>query len=111
MTATCTLCRQIIPERNINGVAGVPMIGDPNRNAAEYQAAIVTLLQHVQQFHGEAFQMLSMVANTYFMHLIAQLGQSSDPAFEEEREAARAICYWSLRGQIGLANENRIVTQ
>lgn len=95
----CKLCGQLI-ERLPAAAPGVPIVGDPGRAAVEYQASVQTFAQHVAQAHPEYPMLLAQTAQTYHLHLIAKLATSSDPAFEEERENARALCYWTLAGEL-----------
>lgn len=98
MTCTCKICGTVIDAQPTG--PHVPLLGDPNRGAVEYQAAIGALTGHVSQFHPDYAGLLAQTANTYMFHLIAKLAISSDPAFSDEREYARALCYWTLAGDI-----------
>lgn len=99
MMVACTICGQLI-EKLPTAAPGVPIVGDPNRGAAEFQASIHAFAQHLAQAHPEYPMLLAATAQTYHLQLIAKLATSTDPEFEAERENARALCYWTLAGEL-----------
>jgi hypothetical protein len=107
VTTTCRLCGQIVSGNLVAG-AGVPLIGEEGRAAIEYQATIIQLVQHVIQYHPDYGQVLRSTADTYFFHLVAKLGLSTDPVFNEARDQARLICYWTLAGKFALEEKEPI---
>lgn len=99
MMLACTLCGQMV-EQLPTAAPGVPIVGDPNRGAAEFQASVHAFAQHVAKAHPQYMMLLAATAQTYHLQLIAKLATSGDPDFNEERENARALCYWTLAGEL-----------
>jgi hypothetical protein len=119
MIIACRLCNQLIEGSllhtagNTAAAAAVPIIdGQPqmDRAALDYQAAIIALIQHVAQFHPVYTQVLGNTANTYYMHLVAKLAISNDEEFEPQREAARALVYWTLAGKMGIEDKGPVLS-
>jgi hypothetical protein len=106
VTFACSLCGQLI-ERALPAGPGVPIVGDPNRGAMEYQATLQLFAGHLVQHHPDYPMTLAQVAQTYHLHLLAKLAVSADPAFIEERERARDLCYWTLRGDLEFSPAGR----
>lgn len=106
MTASCTLCGQVIQGALIPHGPNVPLIGDDGRAAIEYQAVIMAMVAHLAEHHGEYYQTLTATAQTYLIHLVAKLASSADPRFDSEREDARALVYWTLVGRLEPKDRN-----
>jgi hypothetical protein len=117
MILACRLCNQMIEgsllhNANPATAAAVPIIdGQPqvDRAALDYQAAIIALIQHLGKFHPAYTQVLGNTANTYYMHLVAKLAISNDPEFEPQREAARALVYWTLFGKMAIEDQGLVL--
>lgn len=105
MTATCRLCGQLIAGNLVAG-QGVPLIGETGRDEIEYQATIMQLVNHVLQFHPEYAKVLQSTAQTYLFHLIAKLALSTDESFNQHREDARRLVYWTLAGKLEFSGQN-----
>lgn len=104
MIVTCRLCSQLV---NGDLPAGAPLDLSAERSAIEYQATIAAFMQHMAQHHADYINVLAMTAHTYHLHLVAKLAHSTDESFNEQREAARALVYWSLAGKFAI--EDKVV--
>lgn len=108
MIATCRLCGQIVNGQLVAGPGSeIPLIGEDGRAEIEYQAIIMQLVNHVVQAHPDYANVLRSTAQTYFFHLIAKLALSSDPSFDQQREDARRLVYWTLAGKLEFSGQNR----
>lgn len=109
MSAACRLC---------NAMIDVPLVLTP-QDAAELErmglpaeitpqmranAQLIALAQHVAAEHPQHSRLLETSVNEYRTHLYAKLGTSTDPDFEELREKARSIAYWTLRADLEFSN-------
>ena len=101
MTVTCVLCKQILVGTQPQG----PQIIDENRGAMEYQAAILLLMGHFAERHRDYLATLEMMSQNYAIHLVAKLATSSDERFEQEREQARNMVYWTLYGRFNIQDQ------
>ena len=101
MTAACRLCGALIQGSLLSPQAAAAQVG-AEPEALDYQATIMELMRHMGKDHREYIETLAGTANTYHMHLVAKLAVSSDEAFNDQREAARRLVYWTLAGEITL---------
>lgn len=109
MSFSCRLCGQVFACQ-LSGKNGGLIVGgitDENRDALEYQASVVDFMQHMGKFHPDYITALAGTANTYHMHLVAKLIESSDEKFLAERETARHLVYWTMAGKFAI--EDRVI--
>ena len=108
MIATCRLCGQLMNGQLVAGPGSeIPLIGEDGRAEIEYQASIMQLVNHVLQAHPDYARVFQSTAQTYLFHLIAKLAVSSDPSFEQQREDARRLVYWTLAGKLEFSGPNQ----
>jgi hypothetical protein len=92
------LCGQIIRGSVIARPEAVLLGTDAE--AMEYQATMIEFMAHVGKFHADYIGALAGTANTYHIHLVSKLAESTDEAFNHQREEARALVYWTLNGKL-----------
>jgi len=105
MTCTCKQCGEII---DVPASALPPeLVIQPNREKIEFNLLANMFAFHMQQRHQQIVHTLeTQIMRSYAVNLYMKFATSSNPVFEEEREANRALAYWLLLGDFKVDEHN-----